>query len=148
MSTKKRLVCAGCGAVNQFLAERLAEGPVCARCKRPLVAGEVIDVDGASLARHIANSDFPVLVDFWAPWCGPCVQFAPVYSALAQQRPDIRCLKLDTQANGPAAAQWGIQSIPTLMLFTAGKVVARQSGALPPAQLNQWLTGALAQVAG
>ena len=141
MSDKIRLVCPQCNTINQFASTRLSDQPTCAQCKSALMQGEPVAVNSDSLKRHIQQSGVPVLVDFWAPWCGPCKSFAPIYSNFARKaEPRLRLLKIDTEANQAAAAQYGIRSIPTLMLFKRGKELARVSGAMNETQLQQWVS--------
>ena len=135
-----QLVCPHCDAVNRLQAERLDEGPVCGRCKRPLFSGEPIELTGANFDRHVEKSDFPVLVDFWAPWCAPCRSMAPAFSAAAAQlEPHFRLAKLDTESAPEIAGRFGIRSIPTLILFRHGREIARQSGALDSASIVRWV---------
>ncbi len=146
MSEKQalQLVCASCGAVNRVPASRLADRPVCGKCKSLILSGEAINVGDANFARWLQKNDLPVVVDFWAPWCGPCVSFAPVYKDVAKRWAGrARFLKLDTEAQSVTAGQYQIRSIPTLMVFSQGREVARNAGALPPAQFEQWLANYL-----
>ena len=139
-----QLVCPSCLSVNRLPRERLTGGPVCGKCRARLLAAEPIALTDANFDRYVNESDLPVLVDFWAEWCPPCRQMAPVLDDLARRRSDVRVAKVDT-ANGAAlAARFGIRSIPTLIMLLRGKELARLSGAVPAPQLLSWLDRALA----
>jgi len=140
MSNKIRLVCADCQTINQFPQERLAEDPKCAKCQQLLIKLAPIEVSSNQLTRHIQQSGLPVLVDFWAPWCGPCQAFAPTFTQYAEQKKhQLRLLKVNTEVEQQAGAQFNIRSIPTLAMFNQGKEVARISGAMNLPQLDQWV---------
>ena len=144
-SPSLQLICPHCAAINRVPESRLTDAPVCGKCKAPLLDGKVVNASDANFNRYIQQSGLPVLVDFWAPWCGPCRSFAPVYSELAAEMPThVSFLKLDTEANQNTAAQRQIRSIPTLILFHDGREVARLSGALPKGQFKDWLNQQLA----
>lgn len=137
---KLQLVCPACGAVNRVPAAKLGDRPLCGKCRHTLTAGEPVNAGDGDFNRFIQRSDLPVVVDFWATWCGPCVQFAPVFSAAAAEMATRALfLKLDTEANPQTAARFQIRSIPTLMVFHRGRELGRLSGALPPQQFRQWL---------
>lgn len=134
------LACPHCHRLNRLPQERLAEQPSCGHCKQPLFIGQVLELTTANFAQHAEKSALPLLVDFWAPWCGPCLQFAPIFASLAAElEPRVRLAKINTEQEQGLAGRFAIRSIPTLMLFQNGKLKAQQSGALPKAQLKQWL---------
>lgn len=132
--------CPHCLATNRVPAERLGDKPNCGRCKQALFDGKPLVLTPNNLAATLEKNDIPVVVDCWASWCGPCQAFGPVFNqAAAQFEPRARFAKLDTEANQAIAQQWGIRSIPTLLVFKGGKEVQRLAGALPLPQFSQWL---------
>jgi thioredoxin 2 len=133
------LVCPSCGTTNRIPDERLRDAPVCGRCGAALMAAEPVNLGDAALPGFIAKTELPVLVDFWADWCGPCKQMAPHFASAAQQLPDVRFAKVDSDAAPAASARYNIRSIPTMILFQRGAEVARLSGAVPAAQLVSWV---------
>ena len=134
------LVCPHCGAVNRVPDDRLTQHPKCGKCGAEVLPGQPVDLDAASFDKFIARNELPVLVDFWAPWCGPCKMFAPTFSQMAGQYVGkVRFAKVNTEAEQGLAARHGIRSIPTLAVFKGGREVDRVAGALPASQLQAWL---------
>ena len=145
MAESMHVVCTACGGVNRVPAVRLAQQPRCGRCKQRLFQGQALPVNGASLLQQLRRSDVPLLVDFWAPWCGPCRMMAPAFEqAAAQLEPQVRLLKLNTEEEQAVAGQFGIRGIPTMILFAAGREVARTSGALDAPGIVRWTRQAMA----
>ncbi|KGI78083.1 thioredoxin TrxC [Oleiagrimonas soli] len=142
MNASMHIVCPHCEAINRVPAERLGAAPSCGKCHQPLFQGVPLDVDAARFEKHLTRSDLPLLVDFWAPWCGPCRMMAPEFvRAAGQLEPRMRLLKVDTEAVPALGARYGIRSIPTLMLFRNGCEVARQAGAMNASGIAQWAQG-------
>ena len=140
MSQSMHVVCPHCTTVNRIPPARLAEKPSCGKCRQALFDGRPVELADNSFQTHISRSDIPVLVDFWAPWCGPCKMMAPAFEqAAARLEPSVRFAKLNTQEHQATAARFRIQSIPTLALFKAGREVARQPGAMGVADIVRWV---------
>lgn len=140
MNDQLHVVCPSCNAVNRLPRDRLDQHPVCGSCHGALFSGKPLELDGTSFERHITRNDVPVLVDFWAPWCGPCRMMAPAYEqATAELEPRLRLAKLNTDDHGAVAQRFSIRGIPTLILFVGGREKARQSGAMPLQSLLSWV---------
>jgi thioredoxin 2 len=134
------LVCPHCGALNRVPETRLHDQPKCGKCGAAVIPAAPINLNNASFDRFVGRDGLPVLVDFWAPWCGPCKQFAPTFTQMAGQYAGrVRFTKVDTEAEQALAARYAIRSIPTLALFKGGREIDRVSGALPGQQLQAWL---------
>ena len=140
-----QVVCARCGQVNRLGHDRPAAKANCGRCGSALFDGRPTEVDDAGLTKQIERSDIPLVVDFWAAWCGPCRTMAPAFAQVASAlEPNVRFLKIDVDANPGWVAKLGVRGIPALFVFHRGKVVAQSSGAVDGASLHRWVTESVA----
>jgi thioredoxin 2 len=143
---ERRIVCSRCGSVNRLLPVRPASAAKCGRCGTKLFSAHPQDVDGATFKRHLAHTTLPLLTDIWAPWCGPCRMMAPAYEAAASElEPDVVLIKLNSDNEQAISGELGIRGIPTMILFQAGREIARTSGAMSAAQIVRWTQAHLPQ---
>jgi thioredoxin 2 len=137
---KLLVLCASCSTANRVPAQRLGDDPKCGKCGAPLLDGKPVALDEARFDSFIGRNELPVLVDFWADWCGPCHAMAPAFErAAGELKTRVRFAKLDTEDAQPVAARFGIRSIPTLILFRGGREVARVSGAMDARSIASWV---------
>ena len=135
-----KLNCPACLATNKIPSERLGDKPKCGKCKKPLFSGRVMNLTAQNLNATLVNNDIPVIVDCWAPWCGPCKSFAPTFEKAAKElEPYFRLAKLNTEKEQRIAQKWNIRSIPTLILLKNGKEIKRNAGAMNATQLKAWV---------
>jgi thioredoxin 2 len=140
------VVCPHCLGTNRVPAVRIDQAPNCGRCHEPLFRGRAEAFDAAGFERLIANTELPILVDFWAPWCGPCRTMGPNVDAAARSlEPRVRVAKVDVEANPTLGQRFRVQSIPTLTLISGGRELARSSGVMSPQQIVAWVVPQLVQ---
>jgi thioredoxin 2 len=134
-------------ALNRVPRARVGLGPKCGKCRSPLFQGKAVDLTAANFDRHALRSNLPVVIDFWAAWCGPCRMMSPAFeAAVPQLEPRVRMAKLDTEAESAIAARYAIRGIPTMIMVLNGREIARTSGAMPTASIVEWVEQALVRV--
>jgi len=134
------VACPHCHTANRVPAHRLGDAPTCGTCSQPLFRGHPVELAEADFERHVARSDLPVVVDFWAPWCGPCRAMAPVFERAARElEPQVRLVKLNTDEAQAIAAKFDIRGIPMFAILEQGREVARIAGAMNLARFVEWV---------
>ena len=140
MSDKQQIVCTHCQGVNRVPTQRLVDQPLCGKCKKPLLTGQPVELNDNNFVKFSTKNSLPIIVDFWADWCGPCKMMAPAFSGASSALKGTAILaKLNTEVAQQTAARFSIRSIPTMIAFKNGKEVARQSGAMSKEQIVQWV---------
>jgi len=140
----KQIVCPHCNTTNVVPQDRLGDRPRCGKCHEGLFSGHPVELDSTSFDRHVTRNQVPLLVDFWAPWCQPCLMMAPAFEeAAGRLEPRVRLAKLNTENEQTIGARYGIRSIPTMILFRDGKELARQSGAMMAGDIERWVRSQL-----
>ncbi len=148
MAQQDLVVCSKCGGVNRLPPARNASDAKCGKCGKRLFSGHPEDVDAEIFNRQITRGSVPVVVDIWAPWCGPCKMMAPAYEAAAMElEPHVRLIKLNSDNEQAVSARLGVRSIPTMILFHGGREVARTSGAMTAGQIVRWVRDGMPTVA-
>ena len=146
MSTSRKVVCGHCGQINRLPTERAPTAARCGSCHQPIFDGHPVEVDEAGFDRHLAQNSVPLLVDVWAPWCGPCRTMAPMFERAARElEPKVRLLKLNADTAPSVSARLGISGIPTLLLMRGGREISRTSGAKDTPKIVAWTMAGLAR---
>ena len=140
MSDVKHIVCPSCSAVNRIPTQKIGKTPACGKCHKALFDGHPVTLTAGNFQKNVSRNDIPVVVDFWAPWCGPCKMMAPAFEQVAAElSPDVRLAKLNTEDEQAIGANLNIRSIPTMVIFKNGREVARQAGAMSAADIKSWV---------